>query len=212
MKRVLWFLSVSMLMNCGNTSQDNVEDTKEVEVIAILKDAPFIHLQLKVLPYSPDSIIAKAIITNKWDKDLAIYKPLLPSESYNELLYSVSEKTTYKNVVFNGHKKESYLSYSDGPSNYIDPKLDTGNFVILQPNQSLEVESNIAQKFQFKEFLEKGFHEFKLTYYKFWPYVVNGKKVTEIDTTDHQMKPVYFLASMPLKDDPDSMKVEFKIP
>lgn len=213
-KRILLILILAIFMSCksNNTNQINAGEEKHEGPIAIVKNAPFIHLQLKVQPFSPDSILAKAIITNSWDNDLVIYKPLLPYENYTEFLYGVMEKTSYKNVAFNGHDQESYLNYEDGPSNYINPKLDTGNFVILQPNQSIEVVANIAKKFQFKEFLKKGQREFKLVYHRFWPYIVNGKQVTEMDSTDHQMKPVYFIASLPKNDDPDSMRVDFRIP
>lgn len=216
MNRILLMVfSISIFVGCtsgNNTNHADEENKKAVKDIVIVKEAPFIHLQLNVQAYSADSILAKLTITNNSDSNLEIYKPLLPYNGYTEDLYSILEKTSYERLAFNGVGHESHLNYEDGPSVYIEPKFNSDRFVVLQPKQSLEVESNITHRFEFEKFLKKGHREFKLVYAMEWPYVVNGKQVMEIDSNDHQMKPVYFGASLPENNDPDLMRVDFRIP
>lgn len=207
-------IGVALFGSCqtsNNSGQNNAADKHEVP-IGIVRDSPFVYMQLKVLPFSPDSVLAKATITNHWNKDMVIYKPMLPTENYTEQLYSVLEKTTYERVPPIGESREDYLKYKDGSSDYIKPRMDSTNFVVLQPGQTIEVVCNLAKKFKFKEFLKKGQHQFKLVYYLFWPYIVDGKQLSEVDSTDNQVKPVYIVASLPKNDDPDLMRVDFKIP
>ncbi len=217
MNRLLLILSIIIFVKCASADnskkETDTQDEGKEPPIAILKSAPFIYLQLRVQPFSVDSIIVKTIITNNWNNELAIYKPLLPFDSAKLELFSVLEKNSYDRLEFVGEPdQENYLNYEDGPTDLIVPNLDTANFIFLQPGKTLEIEANIAPKYDFKKFLKKRLHEFKLVYVKEWPYVVDGKQVTEMDSTDHQVKPVYFVASLPENDDPDSMRVDFRIP
>lgn len=217
MNRLLFLLSIIIFVKCGSADNSKQETVKQDEgkepSNAIIKPAPFIYLQLKVQPFSVDSIMVKTVITNNWNNELAIYKPLLPFDSAKLELFSIMEKRSYDRLDFAGQPdQENYLNYEDGPTDLIVPNLDTANFIFLQPGKTLEIKSNIAHKYDFKKYLKKRLHEFKLVYYREWPYVVDGKQVTEMDSTDNQVKPVYFVASLPENDDPDSMRVDFRIP
>ncbi|MBO9203363.1 MULTISPECIES: hypothetical protein [Niastella] len=212
MSRIFLIFSLFIFVKCT----DSIECGKNLSNNAIVKEGPFIQMKLNVQPFSSDSIMVNAIITNIRNNELAIYKPMLPSDTSRLELFSVLERESYHNVEFIGQDQpdgEEYLKYENGePSIFLVPKMDTSNFIILQPRQRLVIASNLAHKFKFKRFLKKGQREFKLVYYRFWPYIINGKQVTEIDSSDHQVKPVYFVASLPENDNPDSMRVAFRIP
>lgn len=217
MKQILVVLSMVTLVNCSstdNTNQGNTEsEGKKSGSIAEVKSAPFIRVALKVRALSSDSILVKTTITNNWNKDFVIYKPFLPTDTNRADVFSVLSSPGRNTLAFNGdHLQGNYLKYADGPSDFLIPDTDPANLITLQPKQTLEFESNIAHKYRFEEYLEKGIHDFSVTYFNMWPYIVDRKQVTEIDSVYQESKPVYYSVSMPENDDPDSMRVYFKIP
>jgi len=216
MKRFIFFICIFSLAKCethhDSSMQKNANESSKERPLGINKPAKFIRVQLKVYPYSDDSILVKTIITNTDSLDFTFYKPLLPFENFTEDLFSIIEKNSYNKLRFCGHNHEKHMMYANGPSEFIIPELVNDQLVILKPNQTMEIESNIAHIYEFKNYLNKGLRNFKISYMMSFPFITKERQVSELDSVDGKLKPVYYVVGLPEKDDPDSMRVEFKVP
>lgn len=96
MNKIFLFFSLIVFVKCGSTEEDGPKRNS----LAILKEAPFIRVELNVRPVSSDSIMVKTTITNDQDKELAIYKPYVPSDTSRLSLFSILEKNSYDPLDF----------------------------------------------------------------------------------------------------------------
>jgi hypothetical protein len=179
----------------------------------ISKPATFIDMDLKVVSWSVDSVMLNTTFTNNGEKDFSIYRPLLPTDNFTEEILTVGVKDNFDQVKFLGHNQEAYLLNNvKEVSSYVDPRLDESRFIILKPHQTIAVQTNIANKFDFKSFIEKGVNHFFVSYMPSFPYVVNNKQILETDPDDQEMKPVYYYVDVAQEFNGDSSRIMFDVP
>ena len=213
---ILLLLFKIFLLGCNtnntyNTMKGSKNNGSKSTPPGIDREAPFILVELNVKAKSFDSVIAVITITNNDSNDFSFYKPLLPFDGFTENVFGIFERNSYEPVKFKGHSQQKYMLVENSPTNYIIPVLKKDNFLLLKPHQSIKIEINVAQKYDFVEFKKKGFTEFKLIYWAFFPAVENQKQQMAMDSIDHIEKPIYYSVTVKESEDPDSMRVPFKV-
>jgi len=206
-KLLLLFTCIVLLTGCDDCEGKYVS-------IAIDKPGDFIHVSLNVASFSKDSIMTTVIFTNNSSKAHILYKPFLPYQDFMEGVFSVMEKTSLTNLDFLEKRQERYLE--DGPCAFVPfhiiPAIKKESLIELQPNESLTVVCNIANKFDFRAFLSKGVKEFVITYGFLNPAIVSGKQEMALDTVFKTYKPVYYYVGYGSLGYVDSRRLSFKVP
>ena len=135
----------------------------------------------------------------------------MPLDGFTEDVFGIMGGKSYEPVKFKGFPQQKYMSVENSPTNYIVPVLREDSFILLKPGQSIQIETNLATKYDFEEFKKKGFIEFKIIYWAYFPAIENQKQLMAMDSIDHIEKPVYYSVTVKEREDPDSMRVPFKV-
>ena len=188
--------------------------------LGIEKICTSIRLDLAINAVSKDSIITTVTFINTTDTPFVLYKPLLPYQDFTENNFGVLEIQNTDAVEFLVKRKEHYLEddhlsedthRKSLPLNVI-PVITPDNLVEIYPKDSLVVTCNIAPKFDFKSYLLKGYHEFKISFGIVNPLIIDGKQEFGIDSLSKIRKPVYNYIFHGDFYDYDSQLLKFKIP
>jgi hypothetical protein len=210
----LLFMQVIMLgCNSRNVSKPGTNSSSgKNSPPGFVQGTANIFVQTKVDAYSFDSVIVTTIFVNNDTQAIALYKPLLPLPGFTENIFALLEKSGYDRVIFTGQRREKYLTIEGSSSIFVNPNLISENIIVLKPHETLKTEVNIARKYNFEEFRKKGMNEFAISYINLFPLIKNNIQIITADSTDKQEKPTFIIVSVPQKQNPDSMRVFFKIP
>ena len=170
---------------------------------AILKDAPFLVLKLRINVLSNQQIIADLTMKNNLNDSILIFKEFFPfNNKMKKQLFSIYAAKTYKDIP---PVKSDASVY---PVNLSGAKKE--DFFTIHPGETLNFTINLSDYYNFKEFSHGD--EFLIAPVIESP-VINSKYVQdyELDSSDHRRKPVFYKITLPYHSDLDSMRVKFKI-
>ena len=211
--RFMLVFFIVIAWTCKLKGKTNIPEVGNHELPpVILKDGKFIRVAIKVNPFSEDSIVVETIFTNTLATEFWLYKPLVPTAALEDV-FIILENEKYNNLQFIGTSKEKYTREDSISHEFIVPILDSNNFYILKPNDSLISKCNVANKYNFHESYKKGITRFSIVYATSTPYVINNRQVVEMDSLQKKELPVYYFISNSRKDmDIDSIRIPFQVP
>jgi hypothetical protein len=184
------------------TTTDPVSgNNRGISQVKIVDSLP-VYAELKITPYTLDSILAEVTIVNEYNEPIWLYKPILPTDSLVEqafyiytdqvftyrrpgLLPGMAPDFTDSNYVPHLLKKSNH-KYISG-YNVLLPELTAGfidsNFTVLNAGSKLEFKINLAKQYDFKSKTidMKKAKTFRVHYGMEFPFIKNGKHIFLLD-------------------------------
>lgn len=204
MKRIKLIPIILFLSCISNSEQQKIDNQSQTEILEV---NPFLMSTLMIEPISDSLIIAHLSCKNLSKSDtFFLYKDLLPdSNNFREELFGIFSTSSFVNVPYTGKHRINLQR--------IVPIPQESNFLELLPGAQINFTLNISKQYDFSSLLKLGERSFAISSDIDMPAVDrNFKQIYKLDTIDNTMKPLYYLITLPQKNDIDSMRVYFTIP
>jgi hypothetical protein len=216
--KIIWLLFLLIVQSCTNnkikkatavdngyTKIDTINQGSRIPRDVII-DSVKVYAELRITPYTLDSIVAEISIINDWYKSVWLYKPILPTDSLAEISFSImSDKMQ---VDFDEIQVEPILKTTNDKYLYegqlgwmstIIPDIIESNLLQLKAGQRIVCTTNLSKHFNFKSFVKKAGHSNSLLviYNTKFPYIENNQhvyvrgKYDSINRIDYK-RPAYF--------------------
>jgi hypothetical protein len=174
---------------------------RSMSQVTIVDSLP-VYAELKVMPYTIDSIIAEVTIINDYDESVWLYKPALPTDSLVErsfyiftdevftnarpgLLPGMSQDLDDSTEVPHIYKQTNhqYLCGNQDLMPSIIPIIADTSQIELKPGKRLVFVINLAKQYDFKsrKINRKKAKTFRVHYSMEFPFVKNGKHISLLD-------------------------------
>ncbi len=185
----------------------------------IVKFNPSIITRLSIHAFSKDSVMVYTTFVNRSQEVFYLYKPLLPSNTLmqNSVLdFIIENGQAPESIPFADTSAGKYYEGSRAIVPVVIPELKSGNFLILQPRDSLVFTINAARYYIFRPNTNGENGHYSASYSALMPYIHGQwQQIFEVEKGKGKAaKPVFYSIGMP-KAGPDDrylyQRVDFSI-
>lgn len=182
-----------------NNSADSTSSSKRGISKEIIIDLP-VYAEVKVEPYSLDSMMAEVTIVNDWNEPVWLYKPILPSDTLVVETFYVRDAKGNDNLKHVYKQTDHEYVFSDQNFPFIIPVINDLTQLELKPESRMKFTTNLAKHYDFRQLINgERVKTILVNYGMFFPYIKDNKQVFKKvyhNSGDSIAKPVYINISI----------------